>query len=55
MGEVVRRCTREDVRLPVIIDADLNGLHITELVCIDAESIPPAMPLGIAGGLTFGG
>ena len=52
LGELVRRSTRDDVRLPVIIDADIDGLHVTELVCID---MPPAMPVGIAGAIAFGG
>ncbi len=49
LGAVVHRCACEDVRLPVIITADINGLHIEELKCIDLE--PPALPVGIAGGL----
>ncbi len=51
LGEVVRRCTRQDVRLPVIIDATVDGLHIAELVPVLPEEILPPMPVGIGGGL----
>jgi hypothetical protein len=52
LGEVVRRCSRDDMRLPVIIMADLRGLHITEMVCIQPNELDhEAAPLGAALGL----
>lgn len=51
LAHVVKRADQR--RAPVIIDTSTGGLDITELVCIEAEDMQPAAPLGAAGALSL--
>lgn len=49
LGALIRRT--QDVRVPVIIEADPDGMHVTELVTVEMQ---PAAPLGAAGAVLLG-
>lgn len=51
LAHVVKRS--DERRAPVMIDASTCGLQITELVCIEAEDMQPAAPVGAAGALSL--